>query len=276
MIAARKELIRREIEEGTGAEIGLSVDDSGRLSAMRIWFADLDERHGPVAELRLHGLRRHRVTLAFGSFSGDVLRQIAQAAEEDVGLARALVSSIPAEVELEFGEQHRGNWLVRDGTFRIVATIRHPETSDPDNSVTRTCREVIVPVMAAMAELIGYDVVEDQTGSAEEPAFEGAILESVVRRRERNPRNRLLCIRLHGEKCAACGLEPKRRYGDMAGAVIEVHHLEALSLLGEPRPYDPATDLVPLCPNCHRAVHTRRPVPIPVEELKSLLEAGNG
>ena len=25
--------------------------------------------------------------------------------------------------------------------------------------------------------------------------------------------------------------------------------------------YDPATDLIPLCPNCHRAVHTRRPVP---------------
>lgn len=276
MIAAQAELIRREIEEGTGAEIGLSVDDSGLLSAMRIRFADLDERHGPMADLRPHGLRRHRVTLAFGSFSGAVLRQISQASEEDVGLARALVASIPPEVELDFGDQGRNDWSVKDGTFRIMATIRHPEASDPESSVTRTCREVIVPLMAAMAELIGYDVIEDEAGKAEEPAFEGAILESVVRRRERNPRNRLLCIRLHGEKCLACGIEPKLRYGQLAGATIEVHHLEALSLLAEPRPYDPATDLVPLCPNCHRAVHTRRPVPISVEELKSLLETGNG
>ncbi len=130
--------------------------------------------------------------------------------------------------------------------------------------------------MAAMAELIGYDVVEEDPEKAEVPAFEGAILESVVRRRERNPRNRLLCIRFHGEKCCACGLEPKLRYGDLAGAIIEVHHLEALSLLAEPRPYVPVADLVPLCPNCHRAVHTRRPVPLPVEELKSLLEMGDG
>lgn len=243
---------------------------------MRIRFADLDERHGPVAELRPYGLRRHRVTLIFGTFAGETLRQISHASEEDVGLARALVASIPSDVELDFGDQGQDDWLVRDGTFRILATIRHPEPSDPETSVTRTCREVIVPIMAAIAELIGYDVLEDGTGTAEEPAFEGAVLESVVRRRERNPRNRLLCIRLHGEKCLACGTEPKRRYGDVAGAIIEVHHLEALSLLAEPRPYDPATDLVPLCPNCHRVVHTRRPVPIPVEELKALLEAGNG
>ena len=78
------------------------------------------------------------------------------------------------------------------------------------------------------------------------------------------------------EKCVACGLEPKLRYGDTAGAIIEVHHLEALSLQAEPRPYDPAVDLVPLCPNCHRAVHTRRPVPLPIDELKSMVEAQHG
>lgn len=276
MIATRKKLIRQELEEGTGAEIGLSVDESGLLSAMRIRFADLDERHGPLAELRSHGLRRHRVTLTFGSFSGEVLGQISAASEEDVGLARALVASIPSDVELEFGDQDRDGWLVRDGTFRIVATVRHPESSDVDATVTRTCREVIVPIMAAMAELIGYDVIEDATGAAEELAFEGAILESVVRRRERNPRNRLLCIRLKGEKCAVCGLEPKRRYGEKAGTIIEVHHLEPLSRLAEPRPYDPAIDLVPVCPNCHRAIHTQRPVPISVQDLKVLMEAING
>lgn len=270
MIAARKDLIRREIEDGTGAEIGLSIDETGLFSAMRIWFADLDERHGPVADLRPHGLRRHRVTLTFGKFAGATVTQIAKASHEDVGLARALVASVPNGVDLDLGEQDPEGWLVRDGSFRLVATIRHPEGTDTDSAVTRTCREVIVPIMAAMAELIGYDLVEEISS---EPLYEGAILESVVRRRERNPRNRLLCIRLHGEKCMACGMEPKRRYGDAAGAIIEVHHLDALSLQAEPRPYDPAVDLVPLCPNCHRAVHTRRPVPLPISELKAILEA---
>jgi 5-methylcytosine-specific restriction enzyme A len=276
MIAAKENLIRREIEEGTGAGIGLTIDASGTFSAMRIWFSDLDERHGPVADLRPYGLRRHRVTLAFGSFSGAVLRQIANSSPEDTRLAQALVTSIAPDVELDFGPQSREHWIVGDGAFRMTATIRHSETADAEAAIIRTCRDVIVPIMAAMAELIGYDVVEDGLGATGEPAYEGAILESVVRRRERNPRNRLLCIRLHGEKCAVCGLEPKRSYGDIAGAIIEVHHLEALSLLSEPRPYDPAVDLAPLCPNCHRAVHTKRPVPMTIDELRSLLEVSDG
>lgn len=276
MIAAREDLIRREIEEGTGAGIGLSIDATGTFTAMRIWFSDLDERHGPVAELRPYGLRRHRVTLAFGSFSGAVLRQIANASPEDTRLAQALVSSIAPDVEVDFGHQSREHWVVGDGAFQMIATIRHTENAGDEAAIIRTCREVIVPIMAAMAELIGYDIVEEGVDATGEPAYEGAILESVVRRRERNPRNRLLCIRLHGERCAACGLEPKRRYGDALGAIIEVHHLEALSLLSEPRPYDPAVDLAPLCPNCHRAVHTKRPVPMTIDELRLVLEATDG
>jgi 5-methylcytosine-specific restriction protein A len=276
MIGTKKDLIRREIEEGTGAKIGLSVDASGTFSAMRIWFADLSERHGPVAELRPHGLRRHKVTLRFGSFSGAVLRQIGEASTEDTRLAQALVATIAPEVELDFGTQSRESWAVTDGAFKITAIIRHTESIEDDAAVTRTCQEVIVQIMAAMAELIGYDIVENEKEIHAEPAWEGAVLEAVVRRRERNPRNRLLCIRLHGEKCIVCGFEPRQLYGDAAGAIIEVHHLEALSLLSAPRAYDPAIDLAPLCPNCHRAVHTRRPAPIPIAELKEILEIGDG
>ncbi|MFC6585059.1 HNH endonuclease [Sulfitobacter aestuariivivens] len=128
--------------------------------------------------------------------------------------------------------------------------------------------------MAAMAELIGYDVVQDEV-PLDEPAFEGGLKPAVVNRRERNPRNRLLCIRLHGERCTACGLEPQGRY-HAAGGIIEVHHLEPLASLSSSKPYDPATELVPLCPNCHRAVHTRRPVPWSIEELKQIMDEASG
>lgn len=271
MISGKKELILRELEEGTGAAMAAAVDRSGLRSGLRIWFDDLDEKHGPVADLRPFGLKGHRVELSFGNFSGEVLAQIRNAAPEDIDLARALVGSIRTDVEIETPGQSLAEWNVTGGTFRMTATIRAQEHPQEDAAIIATCRDVIVPMMAAMAELIGYDVIEEPADD-EVPAFEGAILRSVVKRRERNPRNRLLCIRLHGEKCAACGGEPRLTYGD-AGSIIEVHHLEPVGLLVKPRPYDPRTDLVPLCPNCHRAVHTKRPIPISIEELRNLIEA---
>ncbi|WP_084187150.1 HNH endonuclease [Cupriavidus sp. SK-4] len=270
MIASKRALIVRELEDGTGAAICAAIDRQGLRAGLRIWFCDLDEKHGPVAELRPYGLKGHRVELTFGNFSGQVLSQIRRASVEDVQLARALVSSIRPSIDIEVDSQQLSDWTVMDGNFRMTATIRDQTRPHDDASIIATCRDAIVPVMAAMAELIGYDIIEPEL-NAEEPAYEGAVLQSIVKRRERNPRNRLLCVRLHGEKCAACGMEPRALYGE-AGAIIEVHHLEPLAHLAAPKPYDPRTDLVPLCPSCHRAVHTRRPAPFAIEDLKVLME----
>ncbi|MBK6616954.1 MAG: HNH endonuclease [Nitrosomonas sp.] len=279
MIAAKKKLILRELEEGTGAAIAATVDHSGLRTGLRIWFSDLDERHGPVADIHPYGLRGHRVELTFGDYSGAVLGQIRNASPEDVQLARALVASIREDIRIEVSgqdlpEQRLFDWDVADGTFKMTATIRDQVKPLEDAALIDICHDVIVPMMAAMAELIGYDVIEEPE-HGEESAFEGAILQSVVKRRERNPRNRLLCIRIHGEKCAACGEAPLLKYG-VAGSIIEVHHLEPLASLAAPRSYDPRTDLVPLCPSCHRAIHTRRPVPFGIEELRAMIEASRG
>ena len=177
MIAGKRDLIRKELEDGTGAAIGVAVDQSGLRSAMRIWFDDLDERHGPVVELRPYGLKAHRVTITFGTFSGSVIRQIAIASQEDVQLARALVASIDSVVTVDFHGQDRDWWTITSGAFRLTATIRHEDTPDDDVAVVQTCRELIVPLMAAMAELIGYNEVEEDN-DAEVPAFEGAVLGS--------------------------------------------------------------------------------------------------
>lgn len=271
MLGEKRDLILRELLEGTGAAFAATEDRNGLRHGLRIWFADLDEKHGPVAELRPFGLRGYQVNLFFGNFSGEVISQIGKAAQEDVQLARALVASIRAGVAVEILGQHPEDWSVVDGAFRIRATIRDQEHPHEDAALVEICHDVIVPIMAAMAELIGYDLIDEQEAD-ETPAFEGAVLKSVVKRRERNPRNRLLCIRIHGEKCAVCGLEPKAKYGE-AGSIIEVHHLQPLALLAEARPYDPRIDLVPLCPGCHRAVHTRHPVPFSLKELTDLMEA---
>lgn len=268
MLAAWQDTIRREIEQGTGALIGLVEEKPKSRTELRIWFADLDQKHGPVIEFKPVGMRRYSIILQFGRFSGEVLKQIAKADPEDVRLARSLVGSIKDDVTLDFGAQTREDWRILSGDFQLKASGRMAEGIPDGEAVARVSREVIVPMMAAMAELIGYDVIDEE--GSEDHAMEGAILISTIRRRERNPRNRLLCIRLHGEKCACCGFEPRTVYRE-AGDIIEVHHLEALSLLEAPRAYDPAIDLAPLCPNCHRAVHTRRPIPLSLNEARAIL-----
>ena len=267
MIVDRKDNIHREIVSGTGAEIGISVDTSGMRGGLRIWFDDLGERRGPVVRLTPHGLKGYRADLRFGAFAGDLLHHIRNSGQENWVLARALVASIGTAAEIDLYGQQLDDWQVDTGAFRITATARLlPD--DPDEALARMCRDVIVPLMGAMAELIGYELIEDETSL--DGAMEGGVLLSTVHRRERNPRNRLLCIRVHGETCSGCGLDLRAVYG-VAGDILEVHHLEPLSLQGEPRSYDPATDLTPLCPSCHRAVHTRKPVPLSLVELRAIL-----
>ncbi|MEI4488851.1 HNH endonuclease [Frigidibacter sp. MR17.14] len=275
MLISRRELIARELAEGTGATIAVGFLDGGLRRGLRIWFDDLDDKHGPVAELRPYGLKSHQVQLAFGPFSARVLATIRAAEAEDIQLARSLVRSVARIAEVAVTGQHLTDWTVADARFGISATFRHHTINpDTDEAVIMTCREVLVPLMAAMAELIGYDVVEDAT-EADHPAVEGALSRATVNRRERNPRNRLLCLRIHGLKCRICGTDPKVVYGS-AGGIIEVHHLEPVAMLHEPRPYDPEVDLVPLCPNCHRAVHTRRPWPYSPEELMLMMGIHHG
>lgn len=267
----RQEIIRKELESGTGAAVALECLQTGRRTGFRVRFFDLEKQQGPVALIKPYGLRGYQVKLGFGRFARPVIDTIRKASPDDVSLARALVASIGPEVALNLDSQGREDWLVHSGAFTITATKRNLP-ANANQAVTGFCREVVVPLMASMAELIGYDVIEEPASTG--PAMEGAVLLSTVRKRERNPRNRLLCIRLHGNRCGCCGFEPGPFYGP-AGSIIEVHHLEALHLLEGPRPYDPATDLLPLCPNCHRAVHTRRPIPFSIEELREMIQMDN-
>jgi len=275
MLAHQRELIARELLEGTGAGISVGLVAGELRQGIRIWFSELGEKHGPVAELLPHGLKSHWVRLTFGSFAGSILATIRNAAEEELELARALFLSIPQRMNLEVTGQDLSSWTISDGAFEAKALFRHDiRRPNSEEAIIATCREVIVPMMAAMAELIGYDPV-DETGPGGAAEIEGMVSRTMVNRRERNLRNRLLCLRLHGHKCAICRVDPKKVYG-AAGGVIEVHHLEPLANLSKPQQYDPATDLVPLCPCCHRAVHTRHPVPYTPEELVAMMVCNNG
>ena len=87
---------------------------------------------------------------------------------------------------------------------------------------------------------------------------EGAARSFTATRYERNRRAREICLAYHGKSCAACGINFERDYGPQFADIIEVHHIVPVSQIAESYVVDPINDLVPLCPNCHTAIHSAK------------------
>lgn len=99
-------------------------------------------------------------------------------------------------------------------------------------------------------------------------ALEGT-LGSAGRRRKRAARLKKQAAEIHGRACLCCGFISERRYAGIKKVIIDFHHIYPLGALVGPVKVR-ANDLIPLCPNCHRAVHTRVP-PIRWEVLRKSL-----
>ncbi len=96
---------------------------------------------------------------------------------------------------------------------------------------------------------------------------EGAVSYVVLNKYERNPKARAECIAAHGAVCAVCGMEFEKVYGPEFAGIIEVHHIVPISKIGREYVVDPVNDLVPVCSNCHTALHHKKDGVYTVEEL---------
>ena len=103
-----------------------------------------------------------------------------------------------------------------------------------------------------------------------ERLLEGSVTEILVNRYERDAKARQQCLEIHGTACAVCFFDYAAKYGPEFAGFIHVHHLIPLSQIGREYRVDPLNDLVPICPNCHAAVHRRIP-PFEIEELQRLM-----
>lgn len=73
--------------------------------------------------------------------------------------------------------------------------------------------------------------------------------------------------------CEACGFDFERVYGDRGRDFIECHHARPISELFE-ESITKLSDLILLCSNCHRMIHTQRPW-ISLQELRRLIHGDN-
>lgn len=111
----------------------------------------------------------------------------------------------------------------------------------------------------------GYDEIDDSEGYSE-----GALKQVYVNSYERDPKAREKCIKVHGCKCAVCGMDFERMYGELGKGFIHVHHIVPLSEIREEYKVDPVNDLIPVCPNCHAMLHRNTP-PCSIEKLKEII-----
>ena len=76
---------------------------------------------------------------------------------------------------------------------------------------------------------------------------------------ERNAAARQRCLEIHGYQCQVCEKSMSDLYGEKGKGVIDVHHLQELAQRDGRHIVDPEKDLIPVCPNCHRMIHTTQP-----------------
>jgi 5-methylcytosine-specific restriction protein A len=269
MIRNKSDLLREEAWHGVGAGVVAAPHEGGLRSGLQLHFEGFRPEEGPKFYITPSGLSRHLVSVSFGKFAKPCILQMQGASSERLQVARALISQIAEKNEVLIApKQDLDTWVISGADFGIRISARDIVDPQSDEALSRTAQSIIVPLMAAMAELIGYEQADAEISQFDK---EGRLLEAVVKRRERSPRNRLLCFSIHGKKCAVCNLSPPDLYGE-AGDILEVHHIEPVSQLEAPRTYNPATDLIPVCPNCHRALHTSQPIPLLPQELRARLQ----
>lgn len=121
-----------------------------------------------------------------------------------------------------------------------------------------------------LGDLITSDITFEDVENGK-LSTEGKKIHYYGKKYERDPKNRLNAIAIHGTTCFACGFNFEKKYGDRGVGYIEIHHLKPLSHQKEEVFVDPKKDLIPLCPNCHRMVHRDPKNILSLEDLKKII-----
>lgn len=131
----------------------------------------------------------------------------------------------------------------------------------------RLVLDLVVPIFGMLVALVGAEENELPTTGE----LEGHAIQTITTRYERKRLNREACIQLNGNRCMVCGFDFAETYGPIGINYIEVHHLKSVASIGGDYRIDVASDLAPVCSNCHAMVHREEP-PIPLDRLRKYVE----
>ena len=151
------------------------------------------------------------------------------------------------------------------GWWQIVATGEYVE-----EGFAWSLRDDLFDALVELGLLADHESLRFPETVPGSEHFEGATRRVTVNAYERNQAARTLCIQHHGVVCAVCEFDFQKSYGAIGSGFIHVHHLLELAEIGEEYQVDPIHDLIPICPNCHAMLHTKRPA-MAIEELREVI-----
>jgi HNH endonuclease len=152
----------------------------------------------------------------------------------------------------------RWNCTLKDGMLHVSHTGKYTD-------VSHFHRTILITETTAPDSVITEEVLENELFN------EGSVVRVVVNRYERDSTARRICIELFGARCSICGFNFGAVYGQSVDGFIHVHHLTPLHKIGKDYVVNPKTDLIPVCPNCHAVIHSKRPQ-LTVEQVRQILQ----
>ena len=138
-------------------------------------------------------------------------------------------------------------------------------TNREDNNSLDNLLNSIINYLSLVSSDKGKDVVSNTS----ETFREGKSKDIIQTEYERNPHARIACLKHHGYSCQICDFNFETCFGELGKGFIHVHHINPIAEIGEEYEIDPKKDLVPVCPNCHAMINSRRP-PFTIEEIKDI------
>jgi 5-methylcytosine-specific restriction enzyme A len=223
------------------------------------------------------GWRSLEVSFMPGSFSGDFIGLMGESSSDSRNCSAAVLGKCVddgASVSLKINGKPRNprdtsEWDTDWSRFELGLRRGQLELANDDADTSKIAAWT-QKVAAAIVALLPLERDEVREESLYGGFSEGAQTRIEVNHYERDRRNRAAALAIHGYACLACNSDLRDAYGAAAVGLIEVHHLTPVSKLGKNYHLNPATDLAPLCPNCHRVAHRRDP-PFTIAELQMMM-----
>lgn len=278
----------------------ITTSDAGRLAGLLVKRYGLDltgeagtSADGPFIEFRpgdLHpnegfvirvtvGWRSVDAQFVLGQWAASLLAEMGGADQAKqatfAGLAKALTSaggSITLSINGVGRDPLDPALWPKDWSQLHLSVQYGPLVLDSNDSAA--VERVVVQWGGGLLGLVAALLPLEEAETAPEPESqslpEGAKTRIEVNRYERSRLNRALSVAIHGYRCAVCEFDFFEKYGELGRDFIHIHHVIPVSKMGPGYVPNPASDLVPLCPNCHAMVHRNDP-PLTLEDLRSIV-----
>lgn len=173
--------------------------------------------------------------------------------------------------------------MCSDGFFNLCNGLNvHPEFKNNMSKMMEICMNEVKSCdqWDKLADDIGIEIEglskpkDRLLDNIQSERIEGKLIQVTSTAYERDPFLRSECIRIHGTKCKICGFDAAKTYGKEFAGKIHVHHKEPLGSVKDSHTVNPETDLIPVCPNCHMILHSKKDgVYLPEEVVKMIEKA---